>query len=130
MNALVVVEVDHTRTKNRVALEDGVRESIQSWREVLLGFKSRGVTGPPLAMGDAALGFSEAISRVFGATFHQRCSSHICGNIHHYLSNSVQSKPRGDLRAIKPLIVICSFGEQSKPRETEKRFVLHHHGHD
>jgi len=40
-----------------LAIEDGTRESTQSWREVLLKLKSRGINTPKLAIGDKAMGF-------------------------------------------------------------------------
>ena len=43
--------------KHFLAIEDGVRESTQSWREVLLNLKSRGMSVPKLAIGDGAMGF-------------------------------------------------------------------------
>ncbi len=97
---LVILGVDDTGTKHLVALEDGVRESTQSWREVLLDLKSRGMKAPALAVGDGALGFWAAISEVFSATKHQRCWFHKSGNIINYLPKSVQSKARGDLQEI------------------------------
>lgn len=56
---LVVIGVnDHRGEKHFLAIEDGVRESTQSWREVLLKLKSQGVTrAPKLAVGDGAMGF-------------------------------------------------------------------------
>ena len=54
--ALVVMGVTVRGEKKLLAVEDGVRESTQSWREVLLGLKSRGLSEPKLAVGDGALG--------------------------------------------------------------------------
>ena len=73
---LVILGVDDTGSKHLVALEDGVRESIQSWREVLLDLASRGMQAPALAVGDGALGFWGALEEVFGTTAHQRCWFH------------------------------------------------------
>ena len=97
---LVILGVDDTGPKHLVAVEDGVRESTQSWREVLLDLKSRGMKAPALAVGDEALGFWAAISEVFGATSHQRCWFHKSGNIINHLPKSVQTKARGDLQGI------------------------------
>lgn len=49
--------VDEDGEKHLVALDDGVRESVQSWRELLLDAQSRGLHAPQLAIGDGALGF-------------------------------------------------------------------------
>ena len=62
---LVVIGVNARGEKHFLAIEDGVRESTQSWREVLLGIKQRGFTRPAkLAVGDGALGFWAALSQV------------------------------------------------------------------
>ena len=54
---LVVIGVNERGEKRFLAIEDGVRESTQSWREVLLKLKSRGMNIPELAIGDGAIGF-------------------------------------------------------------------------
>ena len=57
-----------------LAMTDGFRESTQSWREVLLDLKRRGLTqDPKLAIGDGALGFWTALREVFPTTQEQRC---------------------------------------------------------
>ncbi len=55
--ALVIVGVNERGEKHFLAIEDGIRESTQSWREVLLGLQSRGLDAPELAIGDGAMGF-------------------------------------------------------------------------
>jgi len=55
--ALVVIGVNARGKKRFLAIEDGIRESTQSWREVLLNLKSRGMNVPELAIGDGAMGF-------------------------------------------------------------------------
>ncbi|GIX22092.1 MAG: hypothetical protein KatS3mg121_0875 [Gammaproteobacteria bacterium] len=72
--ALVVIGVNERGEKRFLAIEDGIRESIQSWREVLLDLKRRGLAVPPkLAVGDGALGFWAALEEVYPKTRHQRC---------------------------------------------------------
>ena len=72
---LVVIGVNARGEKHFLAIEDGVRESTQSWREVLLGMKQRGFTRPAkLAVGDGALGFWAALSQVYPTTRTQRLS--------------------------------------------------------
>ena len=66
--ALVVIGVNERGQKRFLAIEDGVRESKQSWREVLLGLKRRGLVDPRLAVGDGALGFWAAAEEVFPTT--------------------------------------------------------------
>jgi len=74
---LVIVGVDEHGHKEFLAIEDGYRESEQSWLEVLNSLKQRGLTvGPELAIGDGALGFWKALAKVYGKTRHQRCWVH------------------------------------------------------
>ena len=82
---LVVIGVNARGDKHFLAIEDGVRESTQSWREVLLGMQQRGFTRPPkLAVGDGALGFWSALSEVYPETRRQRCWMHKSGNVLNY----------------------------------------------
>jgi len=98
---LVIIGVNTYGEKRFLAIEDGVRESTQSWREVLLSLKQRGLTqAPKLAIGDGALGFWEAISEIYPETTHQRCWMHKTGNVLNYLPKSVQSKAKQDLHDI------------------------------
>ena len=71
---LVIIGADEYGRKELLAIADGYRESSQSWREVLLDLKRRGLTiGPELATGDGALGFWKALHEVYGQTREQRC---------------------------------------------------------
>jgi len=80
--ALVVIGVNERGQKKLLALEDGVRESKQSWREVLLELKGRGLTIPPrLAVGDGALGFWAAVAEIYTETRPQRCWVHKTANV-------------------------------------------------
>lgn len=97
---LVLIGVDETGKKHMVALEDGVRESTQSWREILLGCKARGMNAPKLATGDGAMGFWAALSEVFPSTTHQRCWMHKSGNVMNYLPESARAKAKVDLHQI------------------------------
>ena len=79
----------------------GTRESAQSWRELLVGLKARGLAiAPELAIGDGALGFWKALEEVFPATRHQRCWIHKAVNILNKLPKSLQANARQDLREI------------------------------
>jgi transposase-like protein len=99
--ALVVIGVNERGQKRFLAIEDGVRESTQSWREVLLGLKKRGLTRPPmLAVGDGALGFWGALEEVFPATVQQRCWVHKIRNVLNYLPKAVQEKAKRALAEI------------------------------
>ena len=63
--ALVVIGMNAQGEKHFLAIEDGVRESTQSWREVLLKLKARGLQAPMLAIGDGAMGFWAALEEIF-----------------------------------------------------------------
>ena len=79
---------------------DGVRESTQSWREVLLKLKSRGMNIPKLAIGDGAMGFWAALEEVYGETRQQRCWMHKTMNVLNCLPKSAQAKAKQALHAI------------------------------
>ncbi len=98
---LVVIGVNERGEKHFLALEDGVRESTQSWREVLLKLKARGLTqAPRLAVGDGALGFWAALAEVYPETCAQRCWVHKTANVLNYLPKSVQPKAKQALQEI------------------------------
>jgi putative transposase len=82
-------------------VEDGHRESEASWRELLTGLRERGLdNAPKLAVGDGALGFWKALSKVFPDTRHQRCWVHKTANVLDKLPKSVQPKVKSDLHEI------------------------------
>jgi putative transposase len=71
---LVLIGATPEGKKELVGFQVGVRESAQSWRELLVGLKARGLAiAPELAIGDGALGFWKALEAVFPTTRHQRC---------------------------------------------------------
>lgn len=98
--SLVVIGVNERGEKRFLAIEDGVRESTQSWRELLLKLKSRGMNIPELAIGDGAMGFWAALEEVYGETRQQRCWMHKTMNILNYLPKSVRAKAKQALHAI------------------------------
>ena len=98
--ALVVIGMNVHREKHLLAMEDGIRESTQSWREVLLALKARGLTAPALAIGDGALGFWAALEEIFSGTRHQRCWCHKTQNVLNALPKSVQPKAKQALHEI------------------------------
>jgi len=99
--ALVVIGVNERGQKKLLAIEDGVRESKQSWREVLLALKGRGLTIPPrLAVGDGALGFWAAVREIYPDTRPQRCWVHKTANVLNYLPKSLQPKAKAALHEI------------------------------
>ena len=97
---LVIIGVTAQGNKEFLAITDGYRESEQSWSEVLLDLKNRGMNQPKLAIGDGALGFWKALQKVFGATRHQRCWVHKTANVLNKMPKSIQPKAKQDLQAI------------------------------
>lgn len=98
--ALVVIGVNDRGEKRFLAIEDGVRESTQSWREVLLKLKARGMNVPRLAIGDGAMGFWAALEAVYGDTHQQRCWMHKTMNVLNCLPTSAQPKAQQALHEI------------------------------
>ena len=98
--ALVVIGVNERGEKRFLAIEDGVRESTQSWREVLLKLKSRGMNIPELAIGDGAMGFWAALEEVYPASRQQRCWMHKTMNVLNCLPKSGQAKAKQALHDI------------------------------
>ena len=74
--ALVVIGVNERGEEHFLAIEEGVRESTQSWREVLLKLKSRRMNAPQLVIVDGAMGFWAALEEIYGETRQQRCWLH------------------------------------------------------
>jgi len=98
---LVIMGVKPDGSKERVAIGDGIRESKESWRDLLLDLKDRGLkAGPLLATGDGAMGFWAALNEVYPETRHQRCWVHKVANILNALPKSVQGKARANLKEI------------------------------
>jgi transposase-like protein len=98
---LVIIGATADGTKELLAVHDGTRESEQSWKEVLLDLKDRGLEqGPELAAGDGALGFWKALPQVFSQTRVQRCWVHKTANVLNYLPRGVQSKAKAMLHDI------------------------------
>jgi len=98
---LVIIGATPEGKKELVGLIDGVRESTQSWRELLLDLKRRGlVIGPELAVADGALGFWQAVEDVWPKTRGQRCWVHKTANILNKLPKSQQSKAKRALQEI------------------------------
>lgn len=98
---LVIIGATADGKKELIAVEDGYRESEQSWREILLNLQSRGLDfEPKLAVGDGALGFWKALAQVYGNTRQQRCWVHKTGNVLNCLPKAVQPKAKSALHQI------------------------------
>jgi transposase-like protein len=98
---LVLIGATPEGKKELVGFQAGVRESAQSWRELLVEVKRRGLKiAPDIAVGDGALGFWKAIDEVFPGTRHQRCWVHKTANVLNKVALSVQANMKKDLREI------------------------------
>ena len=98
---LVIIGATPEGKKELVGLIDGVRESAQSWKELLLDLKRRGLAmGPKLAVADGALGFWQAIEEVWPETLGQRCWVHKTANVLNKLPKSQQPKAKRALQEI------------------------------
>lgn len=98
---LVIIGSDEAGNKELIAVSDGYRESEESWSDVLLDLKQRGLTSAPkVAVGDGALGFWKAISKCWPETKGQRCWVHKTANVLAKLPKSIQPKVKGLLHEI------------------------------
>jgi putative transposase len=98
---LVLIGATPEGKKELVGFQTGARESGQSWRELLIDIKQRGLEiAPDLAVGDGALGFWKTIEEVFPSTGHQRCWVHKTANVLNKVALSVQVNMKADLREI------------------------------
>jgi putative transposase len=98
---LVLIGATPEGKKELLGFQVGMRESAQSWRELLVDLKARGLAvAPELATGDGALGFWKALEAVSPTTRHQRCTVHKTANVLDKLPKSVQPAAKADLREI------------------------------
>jgi putative transposase len=98
---LVLMGATADGKKELIAVADGYRESEQSWKELLLDVKSRGLeVEPSLAIGDGALGFWKAVRQVWPTTRAQRCWVHKIANVLDKLPKGSQPKAKAALHAI------------------------------
>jgi transposase-like protein len=98
---LVIIGATPEGKKELVGLIDGVRESAQSWKELLLDLRRRGLAmGAELAIADGALGFWQALEEVWPKTHGQRCWVHKTANVLNKLPKSQQPKAKRALQEI------------------------------
>jgi transposase-like protein len=98
---LVLIGATPEGKKELIGFQVGVRESTQSWRELLIDVKRRGLQiAPEIAVGDGALGFWKALDEVFPGTRHQRCWVHKTVNVLNKVALSVQANMKKDLREV------------------------------
>lgn len=116
---LVVIGATKDGEKELLAVHDGVRESEESWKDVLLSLRDRGLAIPPkIAVGDGALGFWAALPKVFPTTREQRCWVHKTANVLNKLPKSLHPEAKRRLHEIwmaesraNALRALATFGE-------------------
>lgn len=98
---LVLMGATRDGNKELIAVADGYRESEQSWRELLLDVKARGLAvDPKLATGDGALGFWKALKKVYSKTRQQRCWVHKTANVLDKLPKRLQAAAKEKLHDV------------------------------
>jgi len=98
---LVIIGATPEGRKELLRFHVGTRESAQSWRELLIDLKARGLAvAPELAVGDGALGFWKALDEVFPGTRHQRCWVHKVANVLNKFPKSMAPTVKSDLRDV------------------------------
>ena len=98
---LVILGATPEGRKELVGFQVGIRESAQSWRELLVAIKARGLSVPPeIAVGDGAMGFWRALDEVFPGARHQRCWVHKTANVLNKVPKSMHPAVKADLREI------------------------------
>jgi transposase-like protein len=128
---LVIIGATPEGRKELIGFSSGYRESAQSWRELLVDLKARGLAHPPLlAIGDGALGFWSALDKVFPTTRQQRCWVHKSANILNDMPKAMQAKVKADLHDIwmaesrraaeKALSVFCEKYQAKYPNAAQR----------
>jgi putative transposase len=97
---LVLIGVREDGSKELIAVEDGYRESKESWLSVLRDLAARGVEAPLLAIGDGALGFWAALREVWPESKEQRCWVHRLANVLDKLPKRLQPRAKSQLHEI------------------------------
>jgi putative transposase len=118
---LVLIGATPEGRKELVGFQVGIRESAQSWRELLVDLKARGLAvAPEIAVGDGALGFWKALDEVWPTARHQRCWLHKTANILNKVPKSVQRAMKADLREVHgaPTRAAVRRRSTSSPRNT------------
>ena len=97
---MVLISVNEQGQKKLLVISDGVRESIESWRELLLNLKERSFNAPKVALGDGAVGLWAALDKVYPQTRQQRFWVHRSANMLNSLPKSAQPNAKNDLHQI------------------------------
>ena len=114
---LVIIGVRPDGVKEVIAIDDGYRESTESWLTLLRDLKARGMNAPKLAMADGALGFWAALRQVFPEAEGQRCWVHKIANVLDKLPQRLQPKAKEQLHEI------MRAPDRQSAREEMERFT-------
>lgn len=114
---LVLMGVRTDGTKELIALAEGLRESTESWADLLRDCRRRGMRDPHLVAGDGALGLWNALREVFPAARHQRCWVHKVRNVVNALPQSAQSGAK------KAMQEICNAEDRAHAEKAIKKFA-------
>jgi putative transposase len=127
---LVIIGVTALGKKRFLAIDDGVRDSTQRWREVLLNLKNRGMNAPKLAIGDGAMGLWAAMDEVYPETRHHRCWQHKTMNVLNCLPKLSQPKAKAAIDDISfsgiKYALSCN-GQAETKDDADKAFDLFIH---
>ncbi|MFD4863194.1 IS256 family transposase [Streptomyces atratus] len=114
---LVLMGVRLDGTKELIALAEGLRESIESWADLLRDCRRRGMRDPEMVVGDGAMGLWKALAEVFPAARHQRCWVHKARNVTNALPKSAQPG------ATKALQEICNAEDRAHAEKAIEAFA-------
>ena len=117
LHCLVVIGVTEDGRKQLLALEDGYRESKESWLSVLRDLKRRGLEPPHLAVADGALGLWAALPEVFPGIAEQLCWKHKMANVLDKLPKRLQPRGKQQLREV------MYAADEASAREEAERFA-------
>ena len=99
---LVILGATPEGRKELIGFQVGLRESEQSWHELLTDIKGRGLSiAPKIAVGDGAMGFWNALDRTFPGTKHQRCWVHKVKNVLNCFPKQMVPAVKSDLDDIQ-----------------------------
>jgi len=99
---LVIIGATPEGKKELLGFQVGIRESAQSWRELLVDIKNRGLSAAPeIAVGDGAMGFWKALGEIFPSTKHQRCWVHKVKNVLNHFPKPMATAVKSDLNDIQ-----------------------------
>ncbi|MET4103506.1 putative transposase [Roseovarius sp. MBR-78] len=99
---LVIIGATPEGKKELIGFQVGLRESAQSWHELLADIKGRGLSVPlEIAVGDGAMGFWNALDKAFPSTKHQRCWVHKVKNVQNCFAKQMAPAIKSDLNDIQ-----------------------------